>query len=69
MGPRNLHFNNLPPLVALMQEALVDCVLGSMVPGLFQTASEAAQAQRTKEGPCTQHLLLPLHFTDGESDI
>lgn len=52
-----------------MQEALVDCVLGSMVPGLFQTASEAAQAQRTKEGPCTQHLLLPLHFTDGESDI
>lgn len=59
----------LLPLVVLMQVALVDCILGSMVPGLFQTASEVAQAQRTKEGPCNQHLLLPVHFTDGKTEI
>ena len=56
------------PLVVLMQVALVDCILGSMGPGLFQTASEVAQAQRTK-GPCNQHLLLPIHFTDGKTEI
>lgn len=30
----------------------MDCILGSMVPGLFQTASEAAQAQ-SKKDPAT----------------